>query len=126
LDCAERFNSGTYPVFLATMLAQVPGPFILIQDGAKYHTSQDTQTFIQDHPNKLTVYQFPSYSPDYNPIERLWKKVKTKATHNRYFDEFSKLILSVENAFSSMDAQPEEILHLMGIYTKSATGAPTA
>jgi hypothetical protein len=69
LNCAERFNSGTYQVFLATMLAQVPGPFILIQDGAKYHTSQDTQTFIRDHQNELTVYQLPSYSPDYNPIE---------------------------------------------------------
>jgi transposase len=124
LACDERFNSATYQVFLATMLEQLPGAFILIQDGAKYHTSRDTQTFFQEHQDRLTVFQLPSYSPDYNPIEHLWKKIKIKATHNRYFAEFAKLILSVENAFSAVDAHPEEILHLMGIYTKSVTSVP--
>jgi len=25
---------------------------------------------------RLTVYNLPFYSPDYNPIEKLWKKIK--------------------------------------------------
>jgi len=36
----------------------------------------------------LTVFQLPSYSPDYNPIEFLWKNVKRQSTHNQYFPEF--------------------------------------
>ena len=68
----------------------------------------------------------PSYSPDYNPIEHLWKKVKTKATHNRYFAQFSKLVSSVEAALSVFDEQPQEILHLMGFYTPSLTNTPAA
>ena len=118
LDCDERFNSATYQVFLTCLLEQVSGSLILIQDGARYHTSRETCAFFAQHPDRLTVYQLPSYSPDYNPIEYLWKKVKTKATHNRYFAQFSKLVSSVETALSSFDEQPQEILHLMGFYTQ--------
>lgn len=114
----ERFASESYQGFLQYLLAQLSGPVILIQDGARYHTSKATREFIEQHKDRLIVYQLPSYSPDYNPIEYLWKKVKTKATHNRYFDEFVKLIQSVEDALAILAVQVDEILHLMGIYTK--------
>ena len=65
----DRFNSDSYQTFLLYLLAQVPGPIILIQDGAKYHTSQPTHEFFQQHQDRLIVHQLPSYSPDYNPIE---------------------------------------------------------
>jgi len=114
----DRFNSDSYQAFLLYLLAQVPGPIILVQDGAKYHTSQPTREFFEHHKDRLIVYQLPSYSPDYNPIEYLWKKVKAKATHNRYFAEFVKLIRSVEEALTVLAAQADEIMRLMGVYTK--------
>jgi transposase len=114
----ERFNSDSYQAFLKYLLLQVSGPIILIQDGARYHTSKATRDFIELHKDQLIVYQLPSYSPDYNPIEYLWKKVKTKATHNRYFDEFAKLIQSVEDALAILATQADEIMRLMGVYTK--------
>jgi len=114
----ERFNSQTYQTFLLFLLAKVPGPIILIQDGAKYHTSQLTREFFAQHQDRLIVYQLPSYSPDYNPIEFLWKKIKTRATHNRYFKEFAKLVHSVEEALAFLNAQKDEIKRLMGVYTK--------
>ncbi len=119
----ERFNSKSYQVFLQALLAQFSGPIILIQDGARYHTSQATREFLALHPDRLIVYQLPSYSPDYNPIEYLWKKVKTKATHNRYFEEFVKLVHSVEEAMATLATQKDEILRLMGVYTKHMANA---
>lgn len=113
----DRFNSTSYQAFLEGLLSQVPGKLILIQDGAKYHTSQATLAFFERHQDRLIVYQLPSYSPDYNPIEYLWKKAKGKATHNRYFDEFAKLIDSVEQALAVLATETEEIKRLMGIYT---------
>ena len=114
----ERFNSDSYQAFLEYLLAQFSGPIILIQDGARYHTSKATRDFIAQHQDRLIAYQLPSYSPDYNPIEYLWKKVKTKATHNRYFEEFARLIQSVEEALAVLATQAEEIMRLMGVYTK--------
>ncbi len=121
-DTADRFNSLTYRCFLYVLLETVPGKIILIHDGASYHTSQETQAFIQEHQDRLWVYQLPSYSPDYNPIEHLWKKVKTKATHNRYFADFSQLVQAVERALAYFDTKADEILGLMGVYSKPCLG----
>jgi transposase len=33
---------------------------------------------------RLQVYQLPSYSPDYNPIEHLWRNVKVATLSIRY------------------------------------------
>ena len=119
----ERFNSVSYQSFLAYLLSQFTGPVILIQDGARYHTSKATRQFMEEHQDQLIVYQLPSYSPDYNPIEYLWKKVKTKATHNRYFAEFVKLVQSVEDAMKILATQADEIKRLMGVYTKQMVEA---
>ena len=73
---AGRFTSESYAQFLESVLQQTTQPIILIQDGARYHTSKAPQEFFAQHVDRLTVYQLPSYSPDYNPIEKLWKKIK--------------------------------------------------
>jgi transposase len=122
----QRFQSDSYQSFLRYLLSQVTGPIILIQDGARYHTSKATREFLQQHKERLTVYQLPSYSPDYNPIEYLWKKVKTHATHNRYFAEFVLLVKSVKKALKVLATQSTEILRLMGIYTKYMADPATA
>ena len=114
----QRFQSDSYQSFLQYLLSQVSGRVILIQDGARYHTSKATREFLEQHKERLTVYQLPSYSPDYNPIEYLWKKVKTHATHNRYFAEFVLLVKSVDQALKVLVTQPTAILRLMGIYTR--------
>jgi len=113
-----RFQSDSYQSFLLHLLSQVFGKIILIQDGARYHTSKSTRAFFEQHKDRLFVYQLPSYSPDYNPIEYLWKKVKTKATHNRYFADFVKLIQSVEEALNILATQAKEIVRLMGVYSR--------
>jgi transposase len=121
-----RFQSDSYQAFLVYLLSQVSGKVILIQDGARYHTSKATREFFEQHKDRLLVYQLPSYSPDYNPIEYLWKKVKTAATHNRYFAEFVRLVASVDQALQVLATQANDILRLMGVYTKHLAGYATA
>jgi len=119
----DKFNSLSYQVFLEYLLDQIKGPIILIQDGARYHTSKDIREFLEKQDDRLFVFRLPSYSPDYNPIEYLWKKVKTAATHNRYFDEFVKLVNSVEDALATLGQHTDEIIRLMGVYTKILASA---
>ena len=68
-----------------SVLAYTPHPIILIQDGARYHTSAETSAFFAQQAARLQVFQLPTYSPDYNPIEKLWKKIKQQDTHLHYF-----------------------------------------
>jgi len=111
-----KFNSDAYQAFVLSVLAQTHEHLFLIQDGAKYHTSKATKAFFAQHAARLSVFQLPSYSPDYNPIEYLWRKTKRLATHNKYFAEFVQLIASVEQALTKFAQQAEDVLTLFGFY----------
>ena len=120
----ERFNSEHYQDFLTYVLAQTAQHVILIQDGARYHTSKSTRDFFAAHQEQLTVFQLPSYSPDYNPIEFLWKQVKQRATHNQYFPLFEDLMTAVDSALAFFAEQTELISGLMGRYLRDLSLIP--
>ncbi len=118
-----RFTSATYTAFLARVLAQTTGHIMLLQDGARYHTSADTKRFFAAHTERLTVTQLPSYSPDYNPIEKLWKKLKEAETHLHYFPTFDALSAKVAQALIKFQQAPREILALCSLPEELAWAA---
>ena len=61
---------------------------VLVHDGAPYHDSVAVRNFVETHKHRLSAHKLPSYSPDYNPIEKLWKKIKETGTHLVYFPTF--------------------------------------
>jgi len=61
-------NSDSYAAFLEEVMSKTKNNLILIQDGARYHTSKTMNEFFEKHSNRITVYKLPSYSPDYNPL----------------------------------------------------------
>lgn len=112
----QRFNSDSYIAFLKSVLAQTSRPIVLVQDGARYHTSKRTRHFFQAHTKRLTVAQLPSYSPDYNPIEFLWRALKRRTTHNLYFPEFATLIQSVDKALAFFQTRTDYVKSLFSMY----------
>jgi len=72
--------------------------------------------FFTKHSNRITVYQLPSYSPDYNPIEKLWKKIKEKEIRLHYFPTFESLVDKVEVALIHFRDLKNEVLALFGFY----------
>ena len=115
-----RFNSDSYQAFLQMILAQTTQHLFLIHDGARYHTSASTQAFLAAHSERITEHPLPSYSPDYNPIEYLWRKTKKRATHNKYFKECAAVVVSVDKALAYFAAHPEMVLDLLGFTVKRA------
>jgi DDE superfamily endonuclease len=99
----------------------------LIQDGARYHTNAATRAFFAAHQERMTVFQLPSYSsysPDYNPIEYLWRKTKKKTTHNEYFARFEELSTAVEQKLAYFAAHPVEVQGLFGRYCQETNLIP--
>jgi transposase len=115
----DRFTTESYAAFLTEVLAQTDKHLILIQDGARYHTSKAMKDFFEEHADRLTMFQLPSYSPDFNPIEYLWRNVKKDATHLKYFADFAELKQKVDQTMQQLATLPEEILGLMGRYCES-------
>jgi len=114
-----RFNSESYAAFLLDVLAQTTQHIFVIQDGARYHTSKAMEEFFAAHVTRLTKVQLPAYSPDFNPIEYLWKKVKKMATHLKHFPEFTRLQAEVDKALLHFAQTPHEIMVLMTRYCDS-------
>ena len=80
-----------YIAFLRRVLEHTTQPILRIQDGARYHTSAETKAFFAQQTARLQVVQLPTYLPDYNPIEKLWKKIKEQETQLHYFTNFEEL-----------------------------------
>ncbi len=118
-----RLNSEAYITFLTHVLEQTMPPIILIQDGARYHTSAAMQRFFALHAERLMVFQLPSDSPDDHPLEKLWKNVKTEGTHLHYFPTFEALTDTVEHALLKFANTPAEILSLCSLPTEMTMAA---
>ncbi|MBP9726771.1 MAG: transposase [Gammaproteobacteria bacterium] len=73
-----KLNLESYIAFLEEVLSKTRKHLILIQDGAPYHKGKKMREFFEKHKNRITAFRLPSYSPDYNPIEKLWEKDKRK------------------------------------------------
>jgi transposase len=115
-----RFPSDSDQVFVQMSLAHTTKHLFLIHAGARSHTSQAPHQFLLTHRERITAYPLPSYSPDYNPSEYLWKKTKKRATHNQYFKEFAALTVSVDKALTYFAAHPAMVLGLFGLYCEES------
>ena len=52
-----------------------------------------------DQGKKIQLDFLPPYSPQLNPIERVWKLTRKLCTHNRYYALLDDLVLTVEQQF---------------------------
>lgn len=114
--CTEgRLNSTAYVAFLRRVLAHTTQPILLMQDGARYHTSAETTAFFAQQTVQLQVFQLPTYAPDDNPIEKRWKKIKQQETHLHYFPTFEALTEKVEQALRKFANIPEAMRALCSL-----------
>jgi transposase len=63
-------------VFLKDLYpASTTGPrrVVVITDNARYHHARLHRDWREEHTDKLVLDYLPPYSPDLNPIERVWK-----------------------------------------------------
>jgi transposase len=112
-ETSGRFNGESYVEFLKQLLAYYKGKIILVEDGAPYHGSNVVKDFKSANVGRLTIERLPAFSPDYNPIEKLWKNTKRDSTHMKYFKTFEDLHDSVITTFKTYLQDASKVLCVM-------------
>jgi transposase len=75
-------------------------PIHIILDNASYQRCD----FVMDNAERLgiTLHFLPSYSPNLNLIERVWKLVKSKVLNSAYFDTFDNFSKNISLCVDSL------------------------
>jgi len=90
--------------------SDISGKIYLVLDQAGYHRSAN----VQEAANKLNVklLYLPAYSPNLNPIERLWKVMNECARNNKFFECAQKFRQSIYDFFQKILPKVASTLHL--------------
>jgi transposase len=73
---------------------------IAISDNAQYHRSKLHRQCRDQQAPQFGLDFLPPYSPELNPIERVWKLTRRLCLHNRYFGFLDSVVEAVEEQFS--------------------------
>ena len=69
----------------------------LIVDNGPYNISVQTKEAAKE--NGIALHYLPSYSPNLNPIERLWKVMNENVRNNQFFESAKVFIKSILSFF---------------------------
>jgi hypothetical protein len=86
----------------------------LVIDNYKIHTSKKAQQTLDRYADRLFVVALPTYAPHLNVIERLWKHMRRRVTHNHLFGSITELVEAVEQFFCHMERHPSQVLSIIG------------
>jgi len=88
---------------------------VVITDNAKYHHAKLHATWRAEQAPEFLLSYLPPYSPDLNPIERVWKLTRRLCLHNRYFPTLAGVMAAVEGQFGYWTQPNEPLRKLCGI-----------
>jgi transposase len=86
-------------------ISEQAGPevqIILVLDRAGWHRAKALQV-----PENLTLWHLPPYSPELNPVERLWAYLRSHYLSNRAYRDYDELFQACGQAWNQLT--PEQL-----------------
>ena len=74
---------------------------IIVMDNMRSHHVKEVSEIINNSEKHLTLLYLPPYSPDFNPIEMMWSKIKSVLRMIK-IGNFSMLQNAIKTAFSKI------------------------
>lgn len=91
-------------------------PFLLtiyvISDNAKYYTCTLIEEYLKT--SRIKLIHLPTYSPNLNLIERLWKFMRKKVINTSYYPKFKDFKENILSFFQNIDQHKEELKVFIG------------
>ena len=105
---ADVFNGDTFWGFLKRLVRRfAPRKVFLIIDNAPYHwLSEEGKDWLRKNRTKIELFRLPPYSPEFNPMEPIWKLTRKKTTHNRFYETIQERDSALRKTFSEFQRRP--------------------
>jgi transposase len=87
------------------------GPITLVLDNARYQHNAAVKALADQLG--ITLLFLPSYSPNLNLIERLWKFIKRRALYGRYHPTFADFRSAIEETLDGLSITHAERLETL-------------
>jgi hypothetical protein len=105
--------------------ASTSAEVVITIDNAPWHRGKPVEEVLAAHP-QLRLYRLPSYSPQLNIIERFWRVLRRRATHNRLFASMAALRTTLRNNISYFQTMKQKVLSLIESPRKAKKAAKLA
>jgi transposase len=79
---------------------RLAGPITLVLDNARYQRNAAVQALARQLG--ITLLYLPSYSPNLNLIERLWKFIKRRELYGKYHERFDDFRAAIQTCLSQL------------------------
>jgi len=88
-------NTDVMNIFLQELSQRYPDKkILLIMDRAPWHRAKKLNVY-----HNIEIEFLPAYSPELNPVERLWKWFRQECTHNRIFEGLEKMMDALQKTY---------------------------
>ena len=113
----EKFDAMAFHSFLKQLLRhrRKGRMLVLVLDNARWHHARLLKPWLRKHRRRLRLEFLPPYSPELNPMERVWKLTRRLCTHNRYFPTLEELVGTVFHQFGAWRKPNETLRKLCAI-----------
>ena len=114
----DKFNGVTFFAIMKSLRRtsiRTGRRVVVITDNARYHHARLHKEWREEHAEDFVLDYLPPYSPELNPIERVWKLTRRRCLHNRYFPDLDKVIAAVEAEFDLWTIRNDTLRRLCAI-----------
>ncbi len=102
----------TIALFEKMQQHQPKGKLFVIADNARYYRSKLVAEYVEKN-ERIKLLFLPSYSPNLNLIERLWKFYKKEILYDSYYEKFVDFKNTTISFFENIIIHKEELLSLL-------------
>jgi transposase len=105
---APVFNGETFWAFLRRLVAKyAPRKIFLIIDNAPCHNlPPEGKRWLSENRRKIQLHRLPPYSPEFNPMEPVWKTTRKLTTHNKFHATTQQRDGALRRTFTKFQRRP--------------------
>lgn len=78
----------------------------MIDNGPCHNLKEEGKQWLAENADKIALFRLPPYSPEFNPIEPVWKTTRKMTTHNRFYRTTQERDAALRTTFGKFRRRP--------------------